>query len=324
MISVDVCRGKQVTCGVPPRGIGERVRSGEQTVWVDVHAPGEEDWRVLTEEFGFHPLAMEDARKQNQRAKVDPYDGYLFLTVRFWTGVKGMTDDVNDATDEIDIFLGPNYLVTVHNAESSPVGETRARWERHPERMPDEPAFLLYVLLDAIVDSYFPAVDAIDEDTDRLETVIYTPGTAVEIAPALVLKKRLLLLRQTISPMRDVLNQLLRADQPLIPPPTRVYYQDVYDHTLRLVEQVDLHRDILAGAMDAIVAQTNNRLNQVMKTLTGISTILMSAALIAGIYGMNFKYMPELNTRYGYPSALLSMALVAGGLAVYFRRIKWF
>jgi magnesium transporter len=324
MISVDVCRGKQVTRGVPPQRISELIASGKQTVWVDVEAPGEDDWRVLSEEFRFHPLAMEDARKQNQRAKVDPYDGYLFLTARFWTGVKGVTDDLNDVTDEIDIFLGASYLVTVHNRDCPLVQEVRTRWERHPEQMPDQPAFLLYVLLDTIVDSYFPAVDAIDEDTDTLETAIYTPGATIDIAPALVLKKRLLLLRQTISPMRDVLNQILRADQPLIPPPTRVYYQDVYDHTLRLVEQVDLHRDILAGALDAIVAQTNNRLNQVMKTLTGISTILMSAALIAGIYGMNFKNMPELNTRYGYHVALLSMALIAGALALYFRRIKWF
>ncbi len=112
--------------------------------------------------------------------------------------------------------------------------------------------------------------------------------------------------------MRDVLNQILRADQPLVSAPTRVYFQDVYDHTLRLVEQVDLHRDILTGVMDAMMAQTNNRLNQVMKTLTGISTILMSAALISGIYGMNFKNMPELNTRYGYYFALGSMVAVAG------------
>lgn len=324
MISVDVCRGDLVLRDVSPERLADLLDKGKQTLWVDIAAPEEPDWRVLREDFRFHSLALEDADKQNQRPKVDHYDHYLFLTVRYWTGSKSATDDMSDVTDEIDIFLGPNYLVTIHKEECPPISETRKRWEQHPEQMPDEPAFLLYVLLDTVVDSFFPALDNINGEIDKLETVIYSPNAVLDIGPALRLKKELMLLRQVVSPLRDVLNQLLRADLPLIASPTRIYYQDVYDHTLRLVEQVDLHRDILSGAFEAMMAQTNNRLNQVMKTLTGISTILMSAALISGIFGMNFKNMPELTTRYGYYYALGGMLLVAGGLAAYFRRIKWF
>lgn len=337
MISVDVCKGGQARLDVPPVRISDLIsaeaggnggrggrRPAHPVLWVDVSAPTDEDWATLAEEFRFHPLALEDAQKRNQRGKLDLYDGYAFLSVRAWAGVQGPTDDVHDATHEVDVFLGPNYLVTIHDDPCATIEETRRRWEKRPEAMPAEPAYLLYALLDAIVDDFFPVMDAIDEEIDAMETAIYQPGADINLTPALALKKRLLLLRQAVAPMRDILNQFLRSDQPLVSQALRAYYQDVYDHALRLVEQVDLHRDILTGVMDAMMSQTGNRLNQIMKTLTSISTILMSAALISGIYGMNFRFMPELGWRYGYPLALGTMLVVAGGLALYFRKIKWF
>jgi magnesium transporter len=319
-----VRQGEQVTSNVPPEQLKEIVSAGKQTVWVDVQSPTDGDWEVLSSHFGFHALAMEDARQQNQRAKADQYDGYLFLSLRAWTGFQTATDDVTDVTDEVDVFLGPNYIVTIHHKECPTVSGTRQRWQQHPDLIPDQASFLLYELFDAIVDEFFPAIDELDAEIDTLETAIYTSAATIDVAPALRLKKKLLLLRQTISPMRDVLNQLLRTDQELVPADTRLYLQDVYDHSLRQVEQVDLHRDILSSVLDAMVAQTSNRLNQVMKTMTGVATILMSAALITGVYGMNFQYMPELKMRYGYYGALAAMAFVAAGLTWFFRRIKWF
>jgi magnesium transporter len=166
-------------------------------------------------------------------------------------------------------------------------------------------------------------MDALDEQIDKLETAVYASENMPEWTDALILKKRLLLLRQIISPTRDLMNHFLRAEQPLVPPDVRVYFQDVYDHSLRLVEQVDLHRDIVTGVLDAMMAQVSNRLNQVMKTLTAVSIVLMTDSLIAGIYGMNFVYMPELHTRYGYFIVLAVMAVLTGGLVWYFKRIKW-
>jgi magnesium transporter len=341
MFSVDVCHGKTTERNLPPEEIasvlsgGNGKRERERVLWVDIAAPTEADWRMLADNFGFHPLALEDARNRNQRSKVDAYDGYLFLSIRAWSGEKAPTDDLTDATTEIDIFLGPNYIVTIHDDPCEPLLETRRRWEQHPERMPEargNPAYLLYVLLDAVVDEYFPAVDAMDEEIDRIEMAVYAPEAAggrptdeIDLKPALRMKKHLLLLRQTIAPMRDVVNHLLRADDPrLIPPSLRIYLQDVYDHTLRLVEQVDLHRDILSGVMDAVMAQTSNRLNQTMKKMTGWSIILMSDALIAGIYGMNFKNMPELLRPNGYYGALFGMAALTVCFILLFRRIRWF
>lgn len=324
MISVDVCQEKKIHGEADPSQIRELLKAGDQTLWVDVEAPTEEDFKLLEEQFGFHPLAMEDARKQNQRAKADSYEGYLFLSLRTWAGFERPEDDSPPKTEEVDVFLGANYLVTIHRDKCGPVADTRRRWREHPDLISKQPAFLLYELLDTVVDDFFPAIDNIDTEIDDLETEIYSSDADSNVAPALRLKKKLLLLRQAIAPMRDLLNQLLRTDQALIPAETRLYLQDVYDHALRQVEQVDLHRDILSGVLDAMIAQTSNRLNKVMKTMTGVSTILMSSALITGIYGMNFEHMPELKMRYGYPGALTAMVLVAVLLTWFFKRIKWF
>ena len=327
MISVDVCHGEEVDCDVARSDLKARLNDGSEPrkmAWVDVIEPNEEDWRWLVETFGFHPLAIEDAQKQNQRAKADDYEGYLYLSVRYWIAFKRDAKSIPDLTDEIDVFLGENYLVTIHKRECPLIAEMRRRWERHPQRMPKEPSFLLYVLLDTVVDGYFLAVDSLTDAIDELEDKVYDDSGPLDIKPALAIKKQTLLLRQILSPIRDLLNQFLRTDQPIVAPATRVYYLDIYDHILRLVEQVDLQRDILSGTLDAVMAQTSNRLNKVMKTMTGISTILMSAALIAGIYGMNFENMPELHTRYGYFLTLGGMAAVSLGLVLFFRRIRWF
>ena len=332
MISIDLCDGKTTHGNVAPERISEFLlprdsasEASRPILWVDVSSPTNDDWKTLEEEFGFHPLAMEDAQKQNQRPKLDSYAGYLFLSVHAWAGPAKPTDDLEAVTHEIDIFLGPTYLVTIHNEANAQIAETRRRLQQNPEHLRSEPGFLLYLLLDALVDEYFPAMDELDAEIDAVEMAIYESNEVPDFKPAVLLKKRLLLLRQAVSPLRDVVNQVLRIDNPtLISPETRVFYQDVYDHTLRLVEQVDLHRDIMGGVIDVLMSQTSNRLNQVMKTLTGISTILMSAALIAGIYGMNFKNMPELNWQNGYFMSLGLMAVMATTLTLYFKKIKWF
>ncbi len=344
-------------CDVPPEEIGQHLRRPNgnadakngnpptlysPTLWIDVTAPTEDDWRILTEKFDFHPLAVEDAQQERQRAKVDSYDGYLFLSVRTWAGMpQQITSDVLDLTHEIDIFLGPNYLVTIHHEPVPVVEDTRKRWERNPAHIGIKPAYLLYLLLDALVDDYFPVMDELDMAIDVLETDLYSevrndPRTGAlvlpDMKPALTLKKRLLLLRQAVAPHRDILNYLLRTDdQTLLPRKLHVFYQDVYDHTLRLTEQIDLHRDIMGGVMDSMMAQasnrmaeTSNRLNQVMKTMTVISTILMSASLISGIYGMNLPNMWLQHSPHAFNIIMGVIASVAVLLFLFFRRIKWF
>src|SRR5262245_15435210 len=231
MISIDICDDEKVACDVAPPELKAHMNDGSQArkvAWVDIMEPTEEDWRWLVETFGVHPLAIEDAQKQNQRAKADDYESYFYLSVRHWTGFKKDANSIPEITDEIDAFLGENYLVTIHKKECPPIAEMRRRWERHPERIPKEPSFLLYNLLDAVVDGYFPAVDVLTDAIEELEDQVYEDSASLDIKPALALKKNALLLRQTLAPIRDVLNQFLRTDQSLIAPAARVYYLDVY------------------------------------------------------------------------------------------------
>ncbi|MES2461250.1 MAG: magnesium/cobalt transporter CorA [Armatimonadota bacterium] len=342
MLTVDLRCGDQTEHHTNLASVRERLHETQSLFWVDLTSPDDAEWEEVADLFDFHPLAIEDARKQDQRPKLEDYDTYLFLALRAWRGEQSPADDVGDVTEEIDIFFGPNYLVTIHEGDSKYLSELRRRWKvlksasddktsAQPYRLPRTPALLLHTLLDTVVDAIFPVMDKIDEDIDDIETQVYSAAVGaigtqkpLDLVPALRFKKQLLLLRQTVAPLRDILNELLRMEEPLIQREMHAYFQDVYDHTLRLLEQIDLHRDIVSGVMDAIMAQTNNRLNQVMKTLTVISTMLMSASLIAGIYGMNFRYMPELQWQFGYFGALGLMAVVSAALALYFKRIGWF
>lgn len=302
--------------------------SGGKCLWIDIPNPTDSDWERLERDFQFHPLALEDAKSQSQRAKVDAYEGYYYLCLHAWSGeVPGKHQ--KHPICEIDVFLGPDYIVTTHNGQCQSIAEARRRWHSRPGPQPeghDTPAYLLYLLLDSIVDDTFPLVDRLDETIDDFETNIYSGNElSSDIKPALKLKKNLLLTRQAIAGMRDVMTTIMRSNDPmLVPAELHIFYQDVYDHIIRLVEQIDLHRDLLSGAMDAMAAQTSNRLNKVMKTMTAISTILMSIAVISGIYGMNFENMPELKYHNGYFICLALMATVGVGLAAYFRKIGWF
>ena len=178
-------------------------------------------------------------------------------------------------------------------------------------------------LIDAIVDDYLPLLDIISERMDDLEDSIFGEWRAVVIEEIFMIKKKLLYLRRAITPLRDVFNTLLRREQPIFPRETHVYFQDVFDHLIRVADNIDTLRDMLSSTMDAYLSVSGNRMNKVMKRLTSVSTILMSVTLIAGIYGMNFVFMPELRWRYGYVFALLSIVVVALALYAYLKKVDW-
>ncbi len=300
-------------------GALETFSRGEGMVWVDVEArEAKAALHLLTERFGFHPLAVEDALSPYERPALQRYDGVLFLAAH-----AVHQQDGKEAYQEVGFFLGEHFLVTVHTEPVPLIDHWLERWTAQPERVGKTPAHLLHMLLDAIVDEYFPIGDTLEEKADDLEDAIFTGNSSVQIADILQVKRRLLELRQHITPLRDILNALLRRDVELIPDEVVPYLQDVYDHTLRIAELADLNRDILAGVLDAHLSVVSNRLNEVMRILTVISTILMSAALIAGIYGMNFAHMPELQWKAGYPFAGAMMVLVGVVEWYIFKRKGW-
>ncbi|CAA9555453.1 MAG: Magnesium and cobalt transport protein CorA [uncultured Thermomicrobiales bacterium] len=307
---------------LPLNRISDTLHRSDSLLWVDLIAPTPDELRLVGQEFAFHPLAMEDAARRHQRPKLDHYDGFLLLV---FYGLQ--TENGRPRTREVTLFAGKNYLVTVHDGSLPEIPETADRWCQNVANLGNRGVGLLvYSLLDALVDGYFPCIDELADRVEELETAIFKPGEAGEQAAIFALKKDLLAIRRVLGPERDVMNVLVRRDAPVFGvdgASVVVYFQDVYDHILRVTDAVDTYRDLLSSALDAHLSMTSFRLNEVVRRLTASSIILMSITLIAGIYGMNFEHMPELSWTFGYPFALGLMTAVAGALVVLFRRIHW-
>ena len=304
----------------PAAEISDFCLDGKNVVWVDVSDPTSEDFVELADEFHFHPLSIEDCRHPHQRPKVEEYQGYYFI-VLYETELVGPDDTLE--LRELNIFLGANYLVTVHSRPIRAVDTARRLWKEWIDRAEHGAGMVAYLLIDAIVDDYLPLLDILSERMDELEDNIFgdfKPGTIQEIFGV---KKQLLYLRRTITPLRDVFNTMLRREQPIFARETHVYFQDVFDHIIRVADTIDTLRDMLSSTMDAYLSVSGNRMNMVMKRLTSVATILMSVTLIAGIYGMNFEFMPGTQWDYGYLVAMVSMFSICGLLYRWFRRVGW-
>jgi magnesium transporter len=323
VISINVhANGETVESTFPLEQISDVIARDGELLWIDVLSPTPDELELLREEFGFHPLSIEDVARQLQRPKVDEYEGYVFLV--FYAMARG---DLGQAISlaQLSLFIGPNYVVTVHDRPLPVLEETRARWCRNVVEVGTHTVGLLvYSILDAIVDGYFPVLDEITDRLEDIEERIFASYDTASLAEVFQLKKELLHIRRVVAPARDVLNVLLRRDARFFDEATIVYFQDVYDHLLRVTDAVDTSRDLLSSALEFHLSTLSNRLNQVMKTLTASSIILMSMTLVASIYGMNFVHMPELGWTVGYPLALGTMATIGVVLFAVFRRIDWF
>jgi magnesium transporter len=305
---------------IDPDSIDRFIADTDNLLWLDVDTAETSDLSVLRREFDFHELALEDAVRHVQRPKVDTYQDFSFIV--FYA-----VDAASRVTDlrllQLSIFVGPNYLVTVHHGRLAEIEESAERWRRNIEKIERSIGTLLYSLLDSIVDSYFPVIDQVADLVEDLEETVFERFDESALADIFRLKKALLSLRRVVAPERDVLNVLIRRDTPLFGPASVVYFQDVYDHLVRVTDSIDIYRDLLSSALDAFLSMSSNRLNEVMKTLTSWTIPLMAAALLAGVWGMNFVHMPELNWRAGYPLALSTMAVTISVIVLYFRRRRW-
>jgi magnesium transporter len=288
-------------------------------MWLDVSDPTGQDFDNLAREFNFHPLSIEDCRTEHQRPKVEEYQGYYFIVLY----EAELVEDHGLRLRELNIFLGKNYLVTVHSQPIIAAARAERLWRSWTDLAERGTGLLAYLLIDAIVDDYMPLLDTLSDRMDDLEDQIFGDFQPQAIEEIFQIKKQLLFLRRSITPLRDVFNTLLRREQPIFSRETQVYFQDVFDHLIRIADTIDTLRDMLGSTMDAYLSVSGNRMNMVMKRLTSISTILMSTTLIAGIYGMNFTHMPELGWKYGYVVALSAMLLVGLTIYLYFRKIDW-
>jgi magnesium transporter len=320
MRSLVLCENGRFNATCPPEQISDHLSQAKNIIWLDIADPDEADAAVLRDEFNAHPLAIEDAFNETHRPKIDIYGEQYFLI--FYAAQLG-ADGKQVQLQAIHLLVGKNYLVSVHRGPIRQVDETLARWQSPHSPIKNKVGSLLHALLDAVVDDYFPLMDTIADRTETIEDQVFKDFDRDAIQSIFELKRELLAMRRVVAPQRDVVNVLLRREVPIFSREDLVYLQDVYDHLVRVVESIESYRDLLSSALDSYLSVQSNRLNQVVKLLTIASIILMSNALIAGIYGMNFVYMPELSWRSGYPFALGLMALISIGLLVFFKRIKW-
>lgn len=317
-----------------PEGVGQpelsefgdlqAIRQAWPVVWIDVVGVGQgKELAALREELGLHILAMEDVVNLGQRAKVEHYDDALFVIGR-------MASEPPRLTEQVSIFLGEGWLLTVQEQAGDPFDPVRERIRQGSGRLRTHGAdYLLYALLDAVVDSYFPVLDRLGDELDELqEQVIDSPSqdTAVRIHE---IRRKLIGIRKALGPHRDALNTLLRDECPLVGEETHLFFRDVYDHALRSAELTDAYRDMATDLTSMHMSAVSNRTNEVMKVLTIIASIFIPLSFIAGVYGMNFERdvsgwnMPELGWRLGYPFALGLMLFVAAGFLIYMARKGW-
>lgn len=302
-----------------PDQISDFCQNPLSVVWADVNDPQDQDFDDLAREFGFHPLAIEDCRHPHQRPKIDEYPGYYFIVVY----EASLNDDCQLELRELNIFLGPNYIVTVHSLPIRAIDDARKHWRGWTDLAERRTGIVTYLLIDHIVDEYLSLLDRLSDRLEDLEEQIFDDFHPEALEEIFRVKKQLLFMRRTVSPVREVFNTLLKREQPIFSRETLVYFQDVYDHLIRVVEAIDMLREIVGSTMDAYLSVSGNRLNKVMKQLTSISAILMSITLVSSIYGMNFQFMPELGERYGYVGALSAMLVIGLALYFYFRKINW-
>ncbi len=289
-------------------------------VWLDLEAPTGDDLAVLVEELGLHPLAVEDAVHEHQRPKLDRYADHLFLSVYF-AEIDPTTAELT--TYELDAFVTERALVTVRRSPAVPVESLVARWDG--SRLPvTSVAHLLHGVLDLVVDGHFEAVQVLDEQIDRLEEVLFDtrPRTRELQRRSFEVRKSLVLLRRVVLPMREVVNTLLRRDLQVVDEETQPYFQDVYDHVLRVTEWTESLRDLVSTILETNLTLQGNRLNIVMRSLTAWAAILAVITGITGFYGQNVPY-PGFAKHSGFVTSTLLLVVLSVGLWVYFKRRGW-
>jgi len=292
------------------------LRRGDRTLWFHLDSPTSEEVAFLEKELRIHHLTLEDIVKQNQRPKIETFEDYLYIAIHPLVRGEGWVVQPS----ELDLLLGRNWLVSAHSGPLPGLIENNHFNERIVSAVGRGADFLLYTLVDLVVDSYFPILDGIDDEIDDLEDRLLAGARPEDMNRLLALKRSLIHIRRAVGPQRDVFNQLTRHDLVFVRSENLVYFRDVYDHLLRITEELDSLRDILSGALEIHLASASNQLNLNMKRLTAWGTIFVVITAIAGIYGMNFEYMPELRWRYGYFTVMGLMALASGGLYFYFKR----
>jgi magnesium transporter len=304
---------------IPKEAISEYVRRPDAFVWVAIKDPEPEELDEMAREFGLHELAVDDARHGHQRPKIEEYGNSLFAVLHV---IELREGEVH--VGEIDIFVGPNFILSVRHRTEHGFGEVRTRAEGEPELLRHGSGFVLYALMDNIVDRYFPVVDALEVELEKIEERIFNEGSARANIKALYdLKHKGMVVRHAVEPLIEATHKLYGGRVPQVCVGTQEYFRDVYDHLLRVSTQLDGLRDMVITAMQVNLSMITLSENEVTKRLAAYAALVAVPTMIAGIYGMNFKHMPELDWAIGYPLAVGAMVGIDGYLWTKLRAAGW-
>jgi magnesium transporter len=304
---------------IPVADISDYVARHETFVWVALRDATPQELAVMQEEFGLHELAIEDARRGQQRPKIEEYGDSLFVVVKMLELREGALE-----VGEVDIFVGPNYVLSNRSNSTQDFLGVRARAEREPHLLQQGAGFVLYALMDAVVDRYFPIVDALEMELEKIEERIFIRGSQRDNIERLYeLKRQVMTVRHAVAPLLDAIGKLHGGRVPAVCLNTQEYFRDVHDHLLRISAALDTMRDTIGTAIQVNLSMVALEEGEVNKRLAAWAAIFAVLTAFAGIWGMNFKHMPELDWRFGYPVALTLMAVVCGSLYRRFKKAGW-
>ncbi len=305
---------------IPLDEAAKHAKGGGEFAWIGLHDPERGDLEQLSELFGLHELAVEDAERPHQRPKIEDYDESWFIVLRT-AHYHQNTEQVHFG--EIHVFAGPGYVITVRHGPGSELSSARSRLEARPDLLKMGPAAAVWAILDKVVDDYAPVADGIDDDIEEVETDVFDDDIPAPTARIYHLKREVIEFHRAVYPLLGPLDALERGGYEQIPEELRRFFRDVHDHARRVDELVNSQRELLTSILEANLALVSVTQNEVVKKISAWAAVIAVPTFIASNYGMNFEHMPELDQSWGYPAALAVMALCVAVLITFFRRISW-
>ena len=318
--------GKPIRKNLPPQEFSKLIRNRRGILWVDFVAEPPDICLPILRGFGFHPLAIDDALQETHVPKLDDWGDYVYVVLNYMN-VTNNGDDWHTTVDELDIFLGANYIVTHHDHPLTAIDETWRSCDRDPRTLQEGPDHLLYKIADYLVAEYMPIVEELDAAIDRIEDQVFDRPSPRTLEKLFALKRVLLAMRRILLPQREVLNKLARDDYQVIDPKDRIFFRDIYDHLVRLHDLNESLRDLVGGAQDTYLSVVNNRMNEIMKTLTTITVLFMPVTFITGYFGMNFfeplGNLKEWTTNLVFFVTLATILILPFIMYLWMRRRTW-
>jgi len=311
--------GGRLANDIPPREIRDALANASTRLWVDIDSTSRHQHAILEKLFHFHPLTVEDTLNPNSRVKIEAYDGYMFIVLRAVRFCDTTTDPYDLETENLYIYLGANYVVTVHGGYSQTIDTVADLIRRSPDIFDRGPARLAHTICDTAVDAFFPILDRVDDFIDGLESRVFERFDESALHDIFALKRTVLSLRRYLAPQREIFNVLTNRPTPLLPSEAQLYFRDVYDHVLRINDSLDNFRELLSSTLDSYLTQVSNRLGSITKGLSVIATLSVPFVVISGMWGMNFARIPLHDSSHGFWIMLVLQLAVGIGLVALLR-----